>query len=154
MRPGILKQENIELIKVMSNTFWKDKMCRDIALTKDIRREHAFYRSNRFGIGAKCKADEESKSMQVCLELKGLSVTTDKGFNDAIMHHDYDQAAAWYLNVMTGSTFYKYQLIVGISKKQPDRLFKLLVDRDHAVYKSGLQKVRKAVNIWKIYGFN
>jgi hypothetical protein len=154
MRVGVLDQDQIELINVMSKTFWKDKMCRDIMMAKDLRREYEFYRVNRFGLqGARCKADSESKRLQVCLELKGLGVTTEKGFRDSIMHHDYDQATAWYLNTMTGYHFYRYQLIVGLSKKQPDLLFKMLIDRNHQFYKSGMEKVRHGVMVWKQNGY-
>jgi len=158
-----LTPEQIELIKQMSKTFWKDKMCSDIAMASDFKREHEFYRKERFevdgepgtGITARCKADGCSRRMQVILELKGLGITTNNSFLESLLHHDYDQASTWYLNTASSeSTRYKYQLIVGISKKQPDRLFKLLVDWDHANYKSGLVKVNRAKYIWKnVYGF-
>lgn len=154
MRVGILDQDQIELISAMSKTFWRDKMCRDIMMAPDLRREHEFYRVNRFGLeGARCKADSESRKLQVCLELKGLSVSTEKGFRDAILHHDYDQAGAWYLNTMTGFNFYRYQLIVGLSKKNPDLLFKMLIDRSHPYYASGMEKVKYGVTLWKQMGF-
>jgi hypothetical protein len=148
--------ENQELIKEMSATFWRDKLCREFAMAPDFKREHEYYRKERFGISAKCKVDGQSKKLGVILELKGLSVTTQKAFEEGIYHLCYDQGAAWYLNVASEyqSMTFRSKFFVGISKNRPDRLFKLLVDRDHAVYKSGLQKVRKAVNIWKIYGFN
>lgn len=148
-----INPEQVQLIKDMSKTFWKDPMCRDIAMASDFRREHEFYRSERFGIGAKCKADGESKKLQVCLELKGLAVTSEKQFLESLLYMDYDQASAWYLPVMTGHVTYRYQFIVGISKKQPDKMFKLLVDREHQYFKSGTQKVKKAVYLWKAYGF-
>lgn len=153
--PSGLTPEEIDLINQMSKTFWKDDMCRSIAMASDFKREHEFYRKERFGITARCKADGCSRRMQVILELKGLGVTTNNSFLESILHHDYDQASTWYLNTTSSdATRYKYQLIVGISKKEPDRLFKLLVGWDHKNYKSGLEKVRRAVYIWKnVYGF-
>lgn len=151
-----ISTEQVELISDMAKTFWKDEMCRKIAMMPDFRREHEFYRANRFGIGARCKCDGASKFLGVILELKGLSVTTDKAFRESVLHLDYDQGATWYLNVASSESWtYQYKLIVGISKKQPDKLFKLLIDRKHAYYASGLKKVQYSVNLWKnVYGFN
>lgn len=163
--------DQVELIAEMSKTFWKDDLCRKIAMMHDFRREHEFYRQNRFGIGARCKTDGDSKKLRVILELKGLGVSTEKAFKDSLLHLDYDQGAAWYLNVASGVndsvydaimlrrhtsiTYYDFKLIVGISKKDPKLLFKMLIDRNHPYYKSGLQKVNYGVHIWKdVYGFN
>lgn len=143
------------LIEKMSKTFWKDEMCRSIAMAPDFRREHEFYRSNRFGVGARCKTDGDSKKMKVILELKGLSVTSEKQFKESILHLSYDQGATWYLNTASSPAHtYDYKLIAGISKKDPDLMFKLLIGRDHEFYKFGLTKVEKAVALWKQYGFN
>lgn len=150
-----MSEEDADLVRAMSKTFWKDKVCRDIAMTSDFRREHEFYRINRFGLeGARCKADGETKKLQLCLELKGLSLSSEKQFKEAILFHDYDQATAWYLPTMTSHTFYRRQLIVGISKIDPGLLFKMLIDRDHPYYKSGTEKVKKGVMIWKSMGYN
>lgn len=148
--------EQADLIKAMRKTFWKDQMCREIVMMPDFRREHEFYRANRFGITARCKTDGDSKKLRVILELKSLSVTSEKQFLESIDFLDYDQGAAWYLNVASSASprgfKYEQELIVGISKKDPERLFKLLIRRDDKYYRHGLTKVKKAVEIWKMYG--
>lgn len=143
-------------INTMRNTFWKDDLCRKIMMAPDFKREHEFYRKERFGIGAKCKCDGISKKLGLILELKGLSVTTEKAFMESIRHLGYDQGATWYLEVTTSpALLIRYKLIVGISKKEPDRMWKVLIDRNHELYKSGLQKVRYSIHLWKnVYGFN
>ncbi len=143
-----------ELAIEMRKTFFKDDLCRKFIMTPDFRREHEFYRKDRNGITAKCKTDGDSKSLRTIFEFKGLSVTTQKGFEDAILNFDYDQGAAWYLDVCTGYVKYQQVLMVGISKKQPDRLFKLLVNRDHLFYKTGSEKIRERVQLWKQFGLN
>lgn len=151
---SMLSAEEIELIGEMSKTFWKDKLCSEFVLTPDFRREHEYYRKQRFGIGARCKVDGESKRMGIILELKGLSVTTYKSFIESIYHLSYDQGAAWYLNVTSSEAImFRQKFFVGISKKQPDRLFKVLVDRNHDIYKSGEKKVKKAVGLWRMHGY-
>lgn len=146
--------EDAELISKMADTFWKDEMCRNIAMASDFRREHEFYRKDRFGlIGTKCKCDGESKKLRVILELKGLGVTTENAFRESIEFLSYDQGAAWYLNTTLGYVRYDYKLIAGISKKEPDRLFKLLIGWDHPLYKQGMHKATEGVKVWKSFGF-
>lgn len=138
---------DIELAKDMAKTFRDDYICGQLLLIHDLRRQHEFYRSNRFGVPARCKMDGDSKILDLVLEFKGLSVTSEKAFEDAIDRFDYDQGLAWYLDV----SGYKRALIVGVSKKSPGRLFKRLVDRDHPHYKRGLSKVEKSIKLWKEY---
>lgn len=144
--------EQYELAIAMRKTFFKDNLCRDFIMTPDFRREHEFYRRLRNGVSARCKTDGDSKGLRTIFEFKGLSVTTQKGFEDAIVNFDYDQGAAWYLDVCSGFVQYKQVLMVGISKRDPDRLFKLLIDRNHLYYKTGAEKIQERVNLWKAFG--
>lgn len=154
MRPDAIDQGKKELIDAMSATFWRDDMCRTIAMMPDFRREHEFYRINRYGLeGVRCKCDGETAKLQTILELKGLSITTEKAFKESIMHLDYDQGGAWYIDTATGHVVYKRKLIVGISKRDPDLMFKMLIDRDHQMYKTGSLKIRKGVALWKQMGY-
>ncbi len=148
-----LKIEDQELIKAMAKTYWKDDLCRKIAMMPDFRREHVFVRANRMGFKwVRCKADGDTAKLNLCLELKGLAVTTQKAFEEALLYHDYDQATSWYLNTMTGTKVYHQQLIVGISKIYPDRMFKLLVTRKHENFRSGIRKLEQRIPIVKSYG--
>lgn len=140
-------------IQKMSKTFWKDSLCRQIAMMPDFRREHEFYRINRFNLeGVRCKTDGDSRKLRTILELKGLSVSTEKAFKESILHLDYDQGAAWYINTASGYVPYDQKLIVGISKIDEDLLFKVLIDRNHKYYKYGMQKINEGTKIWKMYG--
>jgi hypothetical protein len=142
------------LIEQMARTFWSDRLCRQIVMMRDFRREHEFYRVGRYGLqGVRCKVDGETRMIRTILELKGLSLTTERAFKESIEHLDYDQGCTWYIDTATGYIRYDHKLIVGISKKEPDRLFKVLVNRDHQFYKSGMEKVKKGVSIWKQNGF-
>ncbi len=151
-----LTPAQVELVRVMSKTFWKDEMCRNIAMAQDFKREHEFYRQNRFGIGARCKVDGVSKKLRIILELKGLSVTSEKQFKESVLHLGYDQGCTWYLNTSSSAhVMYQYELIAGISKIDPEHPpFKLLLGWDHQYYKTGIEKVKAAVHLWKnVYGF-
>ena len=129
----------------MAKTVRKDSLCGSLLRMHDFKVEHEFYRQNVHGVNGRCKMDGSSKAMSVIFEYKGLGVTTEKAFHEAIMRFDYDQGAAWYLDV----TGYRRLIIGGASKKDPKKLFKVLIDRDHHYYKSGLIKVQKSISILK-----
>lgn len=140
-------EEKFKMAVAMSRTFMKDELCRKFLFMQDFKREHEFYSSNVHGLKARCKMDGYSRFISSILEYKGLGITTDKQLDEAIYRFDYDLSAAWYLDV----TRVKNLLIVAPSKKATNLLFKRLVDRDHAIYKSGSVKVAKAVYHWKMF---
>lgn len=120
----------------MKDTFYDDPFCRAFVEHPHFEAEKEFHRENLLGVNAKCRMDGAIPSRKDILEFKSLAITTQSAFEEAIYHFDYDMGAAWYLDV----TEYDRELIVAISKKKTDRLFKMLIDRDHDVYKSGLEK--------------
>lgn len=151
-----LSPEKNELIKTMAASFWKDEMLRQIMMGPDFRRQHEFYRVNRFGLeGIRCKCDGDSRKLGLILELKGLAVSTEKAFKESILHLDYDQGAAWYLEGASGYVRYERVLIAGVSKTDPERPpFKMLIDRNHDYYLSGMGKIEYGTKIWKMFGLN
>lgn len=128
----------------MADTVKSDPTVRQLMGMRDFKVEHEFYRLNVHGVKGRCKMDGSSKMISTILEYKGLGVTTQKAFEDAIVHFDYDQGACWYLDV----TGYKRLLIVAGCKPDPRKKFKILIDRDHLYYKTGLEKVEKGLEIY------
>ena len=129
----------------MKDTWFKDEFCRKIMMVDDLKREHEFYRVNKFGgINIRCKADFISKKLGLCGELKGLACANERAFEEAIDRFDYDGAAAWYLE---GSELPRY-LLGGVGKES-DVLFKRVIDRNHKYYKRGMEKVKKEVKLFK-----
>jgi hypothetical protein len=144
-----LSHEKLERAIAMRDVLFRDKLIRDIFSLPDFRRQHEFYRTNIHGlVGGKCKCDGDSKMMDMVFELKGLTVSSEKQFEEAIDHLDYDQAAAWYIDI----TNRKHYIIAGSGKKV-DKVFKRYVDRNHVIYKRGQQKLLHSTSIWKTYGF-
>lgn len=146
---GKHSDEEIELTKRMRGTFMEDRLCRDFITMPDFRTEHEWYREDFGGYGVKgrCKADGDSKMLRTGLEFKGLGITTQSAFKEAIDRFAYDQGVVWYMD----GTGYDRWLIAAISKKNPKKLFKELVDKDHPMYKSGRKKIDYSVGIFKQY---
>lgn len=139
--------KDYKLAEEMAWTFLKDKTCGQFFRMHDFRREHEFYRVNVHGLKARCKMDGDSKSARTILEYKGLSVTSDKQFEDAIYNFDYDQGAAWYMD----TTGFSRLLMVAVSKKRPKLIYKRLIDRNSKIYHSGVDKVKRKVQQWKMF---
>ena len=134
------KSDDYKLAQAMSKRFWKDPICREFVMAKDFRREHEFYEPltvNGIQIEARCKMDGARTKVKFILELKGLSVTTQKAFEESLIDLDYDQAVAHYM--LTSK--YPLELIVGISKRDPDKLFKRIVKQYDDWYLGGEQKL-------------
>lgn len=129
-----------ELALKMRDTFHKDWLCSSIMKYPDIKCEHEFYRRVD-GLQRRCKADATIKSMGLIVEFKGLSVTSEKQFQESIGHFDYDMGAAWYID----TTGMNRELIVGVSKKKPEKIFRFMVEKGDEVYTRGREKYIQAI---------
>jgi len=138
------EHQDIEKALSMARTFKTDPICQQLLWVHDLRRQHEWYRSNRFGVPARCKMDGDSRALSLVFELKGLSVETDRAFDDAVNRFHYDQGIAWYLDV----SGYRQALLVAVSKKNTSRLFKRIVNRQHDYYKRGVVKIEKNVKLF------
>lgn len=144
------QHEKYELACKMRETFWKDPMCRDFVLKKDFRREHEVYRTVSVGgmkFNARCKCDGIRTGINVPLELKGLNIETDSAFQQALTSFDYDQGVAHYM-LTTGADM---MIVVAISKKKPDRLFKKIVKKHDNFYAEGEHKLIEALHLLREY---
>lgn len=136
---------DIKLALKMKETFMDDSFCRSFVEHHNFKAEHEFYRNDLLGVSAKCRMDGRISSKKWILEFKSLAVTSQKAFEEAIYHFDYDMGAAFYMDVSR----YDRLLIAGVSKKKPDMLFKLVLDRNDPIYLSGLEKYTKWITHWK-----
>lgn len=132
--------EKYSLALAMRDTFWADPACRAFAMAPDFKREQPMYEERQVGpykVKLRCKYDGIRERLKVQLELKGLNLDTEKAFRSALERYDYDQAVVHYM--ITGDL--KMALIVGISKKDPTKLFKWFVKRHDEFYLQGEQKL-------------
>lgn len=142
--------EDYELALKMRDTFWKDAACRMFASANDFHREKPFYEKVQVGpykVALRCKCDGVRLRTGVYLELKGLNVSSEKAFREALVRYDYDQACAHYM--ITGG--FRMALIVGISKKDPRQLYKWFVKRHDNFFLEGEEKLIQVLELLKQY---
>lgn len=144
------KHEDYELALAMRDTFWKDPVCRAFAMASDFRREQPFFEERVVGpykVKVRCKCDGVRTRLKVFLELKGLNLDNEKAFRSALERYDYDQAASHYS--ITGD--FGMGMIVGISKRDPTKLFKWFTKRHDEFYLGGEQKLIDTLTLLRGY---
>jgi hypothetical protein len=135
-----LANKDLPLALQMRDTYWADKWCRNFSMSDDFEREQEFYETVQVGsyeFKSRCKADGIRTRLKVMLELKGLSVENEKAFRDALVRFDYDQAIVHYML----TTKCDIGMIVGISKRDPRKLFKWMVREHDDFYLIGEDKL-------------
>lgn len=144
------QSDDAKLARKMKDTFFRDEMCRMIIMRHDFKREREFYEKVRVGqyeFNSRCKADGDSEGISLFLELKGLNVESEKAFKLALERFDYDQAVAHYMLTARRKT----ELIVGISKKKPELLFKKVVKMNDDFFAIGEQKLIESLDLLHPY---
>jgi hypothetical protein len=93
------------------------------------------YEGGEYRIRGRCKFDLFSRAYLFGLDFKTTACTTLKAFRESIEFLDYDQAAAWYMDLAKIDRFW----IVGISKKTGE-IFKYVIQRGDETYERGRAK--------------
>jgi hypothetical protein len=140
------KHPDYALADKMRLRYWEDPIARMVINGHDFEREHEFYATVQVGgmeYNARCKADGYRNGISTLLELKGLRVTHQKGFEEALLNFDYDRAAVHY---MLTSKCDKV-LIVGISKSDPKKLFRKVVKKHDEFYAWGEEKLKDRLRL-------
>jgi hypothetical protein len=140
----------ITLATKMKVRFFQDELCRMIVMRPDFKREQPLFKEIEVGgmmYKARIKCDGISKGIKTIIEFKGLSITTQKAFEEAIDNLLYDMAAVQYLLVAECEMI----LIVGISKIKPQLMFKKIIKRYDETYNWGEQKLIDALKLWREY---
>lgn len=88
-----------------------------------------------YQIAARCKFDLFSHRFKIGVEIKTTACTTRKSFILSIEFLDYDQAAAWYMDIAKIDRLW----IIGISKKTKE-IFKFAIERGDETYTRGKAK--------------
>lgn len=139
--------EELHLALRMKKTFFSDPLNRMIVMRSDFKREEVCSKEVEVGgmrFRARCKCDGISRGIGVVLEFKGLSVVTQKAFEEAIDRLLYDLAAVLYLLV----TECDKMVMVGISKIKPEMMFKKIIKKHDDLYLTGEQKLIEVLREW------
>ena len=110
-----------------------------VAKGQRIFTEEAFkirFHGIEFELPVRCKYDLWMNAANFGGDIKTTVATSQKQFEVACIALDYDRSRAFYMDI-SGA---KKDFIIGISKKEPFKVFKVMIDRNHDWYKSGKEK--------------
>jgi hypothetical protein len=101
-----------------------------------------------FELMMRCKYDLWADVLRYGGDIKSTTATTQKQFEEACRHFDYDRQRAVYMT-LSGA---QKDVLIGISKVNL-KVFKLFIDRKSEFYLSGMQKFRElGFKYWTLFG--
>lgn len=130
--------------EAMKKAFYQDEYCMNILRAKpDFQyiktKEMTFnFCGFEFTLLCKCKWDFWLRRYIFGGDIKSTMATSQKGFEKACDYFDYDRQRAWYMDTSDSNE----DVIIGISKVAPHKIFKVFVNRDSEIYKSGKDKYK------------
>lgn len=126
----------------MLQAFRKDAMCMQLlklASGQAVKKVNGFeieHEGLKFLMNVRCKYDLWSDALKWGGDIKSTVATTQKQFEDSLYHFDYDRQRAWYMDLSGAPK----DVLIGICKKEPHKIFKVNITRDSELYKSGKAK--------------
>jgi hypothetical protein len=149
-----IDKAEFEKAKVMKKVFFADSFCKSLAAqceTQKVTVKHSWpitYEGIEFRMDMRCKWDFFAPKIDLSGDLKTTASTTQKQFEESIFHYGYDRQAALYMDLENKSNF----IFIGISKVN-FKIFKVIVKKDSAIYKSGKAKYQElAFRYWYLFG--
>jgi len=149
-----INPEEFDKADKMKKVFFADPFCKSLAAQCDMQKvtiKHNWpieYGSFIFHLDMRCKWDFFAKRIDLSGDLKTTASTTQKQFEEAIFHYNYDRQAALYMDLEGKSNF----IFIGISKAN-FKIFKFIVKRGDATYNSGKEKYQElAFRYWYLFG--
>jgi hypothetical protein len=145
--------EEIELAKEMKRAYLKDELCsmfQGLSQFQNVfsNRIEIDYEGFVFNLMMRCKFDLWMPRLTHGADIKSTVCTTQKQFEEACYHFDYDRQRAVYMN-LSGA---KKDLIIGISKKNM-KIFKVPITRESEFFKSGMNKLSEdGFRWWTFFG--
>lgn len=149
-------RQDFELAEAMKKAFYRDPFCKIMAENSEFQKVGIYpgfpieFDGYEFTLDVRCKFDLYAKpKLKMSGDIKSTTSTTEKQFRAAIEHFNYDRQAAWYMDIEDIG----HNMIIGISKVNK-QVFKVPVDRNSDLYKSGRAKYRDlAFKYWTLFHF-
>lgn len=142
--------QEISLAKRMANTVQADPVVRLLIPGGEgqrifIREMPIVFEGREFTLEVRCKFDWYNSGLNTGVDYKTTACANYKTFKESIEFFDYDQAAAFYMDIAEIDFFW----IIGISKKN-GQVFKFAIQRGDSVYEAGKRKYVYWCNKWDI----
>lgn len=139
----------------MLNAFRKDPLCsqlhklsigQKVFSSDDHRME---FDGIEFSLAMRCKYDGHVPAMGFGYDIKSTIATTESQFRAAFDYMDYGRSRALYMDLSGADK----DLVIGISKKKPHKIFKIFINRGDDIYTAGKARYQEmAFKWWSLFG--
>lgn len=124
------------------------KMCTFQKVTIVPNFEIQFNSKFAFKMDARCRWDLFCEKIDMGGDIKSTACTSQKQFEEAVRHFDYDRSRAWYMDLAGRNN----DILIGISKVN-FKIFKVPIKRNDSIYKAGFEKYKElAFRYWYLFG--
>lgn len=146
--------DEFALAESMKKAFYRDPICKLIADNSEFQKisvRSGFkieFDGFSFMLDVRAKWDLYAPKIKVSGDIKSTTATTQKQFEEAVRHFDYDRQRAWYMDIENTDN----DMLIGISKKNC-QVFKIPIKRGSELYNSGKAKYQDlAFKYWSLFG--
>ena len=136
------KKERFENSVKMKGSFWKDEFCSLMASGADAQKisivhdKEFNYQGYKFLMDVRCKWDLWRSDWGWGGDIKSTTATTQLQFEAAALFFNYDRQRAWYMDIENSDR----DVLIGISKIKPYKVFKIFINRNSDFYRNGKEK--------------
>lgn len=132
----------------MKEAFRRDEFCRNLLLLSTgqmemSRRLQFDYAGFLFELTMRCKYDLWSERLRWGGDIKSTAATTQRQFEEAVRHFDYDRQRVTYMKISDAPK----DMVVGISKVN-GKIFKVPIERGGELWRSGEEKLTDLAFRW------
>lgn len=147
-------REEFEQAEAMKKSFYSDPFCAQMAKQCTFQKNTVVPKFDitlnsgfTFHLPARCRWDLYAERIDMGGDIKSTAATTQKQFEEAIYHLDYDRSRAWYMDLAGRNN----DILIGISKVN-FKIFKVPIKRGDKLYRSGYKKYRElAFRYWYLF---
>lgn len=147
-------KEEFDKAIAMKQAFYNDPFCKSFAAQCEMQKVSVkkdfqmSVKGVKFSLDVRAKWDFFAPKIDLSGDLKSTACTTQKQFEQSILHFNYDRQAAFYMDIENKSNF----MFIGISKVNY-KIFKVPVKRGSEIYNSGKDKYTElAFRYWYLFG--
>lgn len=148
-------KSKFETIVAMKGAFWKDEFSASFATGADTQKitivhdKEFNYEGFPFLLNVRCKWDLWRQDYQFGSDIKSTVATTQREFEAACWHFHYPRQRAWYMDAEGSDR----DVLIGISKIKPHRVFKIFINRKSEFYLAGKREYMElAFRFYLLYG--
>ncbi len=133
----------------MKKAFKKDSFCLQILTASETQKKFfetvtLTWGKYRFQLRMRCKYDLWSGMLGWGGDIKSTTATSQEQFIEACKHFQYDRQRAVYMTLSGAPK----DIIIGISKEKPHKIFKLPITRNDEFFKAGMEKFTDLAFKW------